>query len=75
MSNQQLLGQEIRRLREERGYGEHSKLGGKVMFCEMARVSRPELDLIEQGKISPRVETLEKIAGALGMKVRDLIPF
>lgn len=37
-------------------------------------VTRQAVDYIERGSVTPRMQTLEKIAQALDCEVRDLIP-
>lgn len=43
-------------------------------LAEFAGVDRGTLNRIEKGKISPRVETLEKLAGVLDAEVGDFFP-
>jgi len=37
-------------------------------------VTRQHIDLVEKGKVSPSLKTLEALAGALGVKAADLMP-
>ncbi len=39
----------------------------------LANIPRSHLAMIESGRISPKVDTLWKIAEALGMRLSDLI--
>jgi transcriptional regulator with XRE-family HTH domain len=41
---------------------------------ELSGVSYPNLHGIETGKLDPRLSTLERLARALGISVRDLFP-
>ena len=43
-------------------------------LAERVGVSRQAIDYIERGINTPRMETLEKLAQALGCEVRDLDP-
>ncbi len=61
------IGQEVRRAREERGLNQ-TQLAASV-GTGPAAISR-----IENGRQSPNMETLEKIARALELEVRDLFP-
>jgi len=60
------MGLRIRQLREKRGLS----LRG---LAEKAEVDFTTLNRIELGKAIPRFDTLEKLAKALGVSVRDLI--
>ena len=40
---------------------------------EKAGVDWSQINKIELGKVSPRLDTLERLAKALGVSVRDLI--
>ena len=62
----QRLGTNVRALRRRQGLT-------KALLCLMAGISRPLLDDIEKGKANPTLATLEKIAGALGVTVSDLL--
>lgn len=45
-------------------------------LCEMADVSKPKLIGLETGRFdNPTVQTLKRIADALGVKVTDIIDF
>jgi putative transcriptional regulator len=57
----------LRQLREERGYSQN-KLG------RLADLNPATISLIEARKRQPNVETLQSIAGALGVEVRDFFP-
>ncbi len=57
----------LRRWRERRGWSLR-KLGAE------SGVSYVTVQRIEAGKMSPTLDTLEKLASALGITVRDLIP-
>jgi transcriptional regulator with XRE-family HTH domain len=57
----------LRRWRKRRGLSLR-KLGAR------SGVSYVTVQRIEAGKMSPTLDTLEKLATALGLTVRDLIP-
>ena len=60
------MGLRIRQLREKRGLS----LRG---LAEKAGMDFTTLNRIELGKATPRFDTLEKLAKALGVSVRELI--
>ena len=60
-----LMGRVIRQQRKKR------KLTQEV-FSGFAAISRSHLAMIERGQKSPNVETLSKIAAALGMPLSEL---
>lgn len=61
------LGKKIQRRRKELGYTQEE-------LAELVKLSRTHMGHIEQGRKSPSLEVLEKIARALRVKVKDLIP-
>ena len=61
------VGQTIRRLREARHLSQ-------VALAKRAKVGRVTLVRIEQGTQDPTVTTLERLAKALRVNVRDLFP-
>ncbi|OGM61506.1 hypothetical protein A2961_04125 [Candidatus Woesebacteria bacterium RIFCSPLOWO2_01_FULL_39_21] len=61
------LGARIQRRRKELGQTQEE-------LAEMVRISRTHMGHIEQGRKSPSLEVLERIAKVLKLKVRDLIP-
>jgi transcriptional regulator with XRE-family HTH domain len=61
------VGQEIRRLREERGWSQ-AKLG------VLSGVGPAGVSQIETGRRNPSAGTLQRIADALEVEVRDLFP-
>jgi transcriptional regulator with XRE-family HTH domain len=61
------VGQEIRRLREKKGWSQ-AKLG------VLAGTGPSGISQIETGRRNPSAATLERIAKALGVEVRDLFP-
>jgi transcriptional regulator with XRE-family HTH domain len=58
---------ELKRIREEAGITQTG-------LAEVSGVSRETINRVEKGKISPRVETLEKLADVLDAKVGDFFP-
>lgn len=62
------LGGEIQALRKKRGLSQEQ-------LAERANMNPTHLGHIEQGVREPRFKTLMKIADALGVRVKDLIPF
>jgi transcriptional regulator with XRE-family HTH domain len=57
----------LRHWRERRGYSVRT-------LAEHAKVGFSTVTKIENGHMSPTVETLERLAKALGIRVRDLFP-
>ncbi len=66
-SNQK-LGRNIQKARKIKGYTQEE-------LAEVLNISRTHMGHIEQGRKTPSLELLEKIAKALKVKVRDLIPY
>ena len=62
------LGRRIQRLRKKAHFSQE-KLGEKV------RLTQTHISLVETGKRKASMDTLKKVASALGIKVKDLIPF
>lgn len=61
-----LIGDNIRRFRKERGITQ-KKLG------ELCGIAEPNIRKYENGKQNPKLETIEKIASALGVTAFDLM--
>ncbi|WP_298937236.1 helix-turn-helix transcriptional regulator [uncultured Ruegeria sp.] len=59
MSTAKNLGYTIRKIRKGKG----------LLQTELAGISMPTMNFIENGKTSPKLETLEAIAEALGTSV------
>jgi transcriptional regulator with XRE-family HTH domain len=59
--------EELRRMREEAGFTQ-------VGLAKASGVDRATINKIEQGHRSPTIETLEKLAGALGNEMADFFP-
>jgi len=64
--NSHVTGQIIRRLRRQRGWSQEVLSG-------LAGIARSHLSEIETGAKNPNVDTLWRIAEALGMKLSELI--
>ena len=62
------LGKRIKKYRKLAGLTQE-KLADKV------RVSTTHIGLVETGKRRVSLKTLQKIASALGLKVKELLPF
>ncbi len=60
------LGQAIRRERERLGLSQED-------FAEQANVHRTYISSIELGKVSMGIEVAHALAGALGMKLSELV--
>jgi transcriptional regulator with XRE-family HTH domain len=58
---------ELRRIRKERGLSQQR-------LADLANVDKVTIVHIEGGKVSPKVETLAKLAAALGVELGDLFP-
>ncbi len=61
------IGDIIRRRREARGVTQ-------AALARRAGLSRMHMIRIERDEISPTLDTLEKVAKALGVTVRNLLP-
>jgi len=61
-----LLGKEIRFRRKQAKFSQET-------LAEKADLSTVFISRVERGKESPTVDSLAKIAGALGVQVRDLV--
>lgn len=59
--------EELTRLRTDRGWSQQR-------LADEADVDKATVNQIERGRRSPNVETLEKLAGALGVGVADFFP-
>lgn len=62
------IGDEIQRLRKKQYLTQEE-------LAEKANLNPTHLGHIEQGIREPRLKTLKKIADALNVRVKDLIPF
>ncbi|GAC1625470.1 MAG: hypothetical protein PVS2B2_17100 [Candidatus Acidiferrum sp.] len=62
------FGRAVRRQRETLGYSQE-------LFAEKANVHRTYISSIELGKVSVGIEFANELAGALGMKLSDLVRF
>jgi transcriptional regulator with XRE-family HTH domain len=58
---------ELTRIRQERNLSQQG-------LADAARVNKATINQIERGRRSPNVETLEKLAAALGVEVADFFP-
>lgn len=65
---QEKLGNKIQKLRKEVGLTQEE-------FAEKLNISRTHIGHIEQGRKSPSIKLMEKIAKSLGVKVKDIFPF
>ncbi|MBQ3513476.1 MAG: helix-turn-helix transcriptional regulator [Lachnospiraceae bacterium] len=43
-----------------------------MQLAEITGISKSEINAIENGKVSPRLETLESLAAGLGVNICDL---
>lgn len=59
------VGRRVRRLRTERGISQ-------IALADQAELTRSNLSRIENGRAEPGIRTLERIARALNVDVRDL---
>ncbi len=62
------LGNRVQKLRKQSNLTQE-KLAEKI------GVSRAYMGYIEQGRNTPSLEVLQKIAKSLGVKVKDILPF
>jgi transcriptional regulator with XRE-family HTH domain len=58
---------ELTRIREERGLSQQR-------LADASGVNKATINQIERGRRSPNLETLEKLAGALGVELSDFFP-
>lgn len=63
-----LLGKRISRMRKKAGLTQE-KLAEKI------NISTTHIGLVETGKRRLSLKTLQKIASAIGIKARDLLPY
>lgn len=63
-----LLGKRISRMRKKAGLTQE-KLAEKI------NISTTHIGLVETGKRRLSLKTLQKVASAIGVKARDLLPF
>ena len=66
MYDHRITGRVIRKLRLRKGLTQEVLSG-------LAGISRSHLAMIESGRVSPKVDTLWRIAEALGMKLSELM--
>src|SRR5262249_3314353 len=57
----------LRQLRKQKGWTTYK-------LAQECKISRPGLDKLERPGADPKLSTMIKLAAALGVKVRDLIP-
>lgn len=60
------IGERIRQARKHAGVSQE-------MLADRIKVNRSYLSLVENGKSSPTIEFLEKVASGLGIQVEDLV--
>lgn len=68
MGSKEKLGKRIQKLRKELGLTQEE-------FAEKLNISRTHIGHIEQGRKSPSIKLMEKIAKTLRVKVKDIFPF
>jgi transcriptional regulator with XRE-family HTH domain len=59
--------EELTRIREDLGWSQQK-------LADESRVNKATINQIERGRRSPNVETLEKLAGAMGREIGDFFP-
>ena len=62
------FGENLRQIRQAKGFSMRG-------FASEADIDYSLLAKIETGKVSPTVSTVEKLADALGLKIKDLFDF
>lgn len=62
------LGTRIQKLRKSLGYSQEE-------LAEKINISRTHMGHIEQGRKSPSLKVMEKLAKALKVQVKDIFPF
>lgn len=68
LKTKQKLGKKIQKLRKDQGYSQER-------LSEIIKISRTHMGHIEQGRKSPSLKLLEKLAKTFKIKVKDLIPY
>ncbi len=68
MRTSERLGNRIQKLRKETGLTQEE-------FAEKLGISRTHMGHIEQGRKTPSIKLMERIAKALHLKVKDIFPF
>lgn len=63
-----VLGKRIQKARKQAGFTQEQ-------VADKVHVSTTYIGFIEQGRYAPSLEVLNKIANALGVKVKDIFPF
>ncbi len=66
--SQEKLGKKVKKLRKQKGLTQEG-------LAEKLNISRTHMGHIEQGRKSPSLKLLSKLAKALGVKVKDIFPF
>ena len=61
------FGLRVKNIREEKSISQEE-------LADMAGLHRTQISLIERGMRTPRLETIEKLADALGIQPSELIP-
>lgn len=62
------LGRKIQKLRKQLNYSQEE-------LAEKINISRTHMGHIEQGRKSPSIKVLERLAKALKVHVKDIFPF
>ena len=66
--SQEKLGKKVKKLRKQKGLTQEG-------LAEKLNISRTHMGHIEQGRKSPSLKLLSKLAKALRVKVKDIFPF
>lgn len=61
------FGERVKQVRDEKGMSQEE-------LADKAGLHRTQISLIERGMRSPRLETIEKLAKALKIQAKDLLP-
>lgn len=67
-TNKEKLGNKIQKLRKQLGYSQEA-------LAEKINISRTHMGHIEQGRKSPSIKVLERLAKSLRVQVKDIFPF
>lgn len=67
IKSKQKVGKAIQKIRKKRGYSQEQ-------LAEKVRISRTHMGHIEQARKSPSFDLLNKLASALGVRPKDLLP-
>lgn len=60
------IGEKVRTIRTKKGISQDE-------LAEKSSLTRPHISMIERGSVSLQIDTLQKIADALGVQIKELL--